>query len=64
MTMELATTCEARGTLRWVARNGKVRSLRLSQGWLTAAEALEVPLPDTSWMDSPWTRERLSGWMR
>jgi hypothetical protein len=62
-TMELATTCEARGALRWVARSGKVRSLRLSRGWLTVEEAGKLPLPDTSWMDGPWPQERFNGWM-
>jgi hypothetical protein len=47
-TMELAQVCERYGAFRWVARSGKVRSLRLSQGWLTATEALELPQPDTS----------------
>ena len=61
-TMDLATACEACGAFRWVTRSGKVRSLRLSQGWLTVSEAGKLPLPDTSWMDSPWTRERFTGW--
>jgi hypothetical protein len=62
-TLELATTCEARGELRWVARSGKVRSMGLGKGWLSVSEALELPLPDTSWMDAPWPREKFTGWM-
>ena len=62
-TMELATTCEARGTFHWLARSGKVRSMPLRQGWLAVREALLLPLPDTSWMDSPWERERFTGWI-
>ncbi len=62
-TMELATACEACGAFRWVARSGKVRSVRLSQGWLTVEAALELPLPDTSWMDAPWPRTKFTGWM-
>ncbi len=58
----LATACEALGELRWVTRSGKVRSLMLSEGWLTVSEALGLPLPDTSWMDEPWRRERFTGW--
>ena len=46
--MEGATACEACGEFRWVARSGKVRTLMLSEGWLTVREALELPLPDTS----------------
>jgi hypothetical protein len=62
-TLELATACEASGMFRWVARSGKVRSMALAEGWLMVSEAQRLPLPDTSWMDSPWERERFTGWM-
>jgi hypothetical protein len=61
-TLELARVCESRGELRWVARSGKVRCMTLGEGWLTVREALGLPLPDTSWMDEPWPRERFTGW--
>ena len=59
-TLELATACEA---FRRIARNGRVRGLDLPRGWLMVSKALELPLPDTSWMDEPWPRERFTGWM-
>jgi len=62
-TLEAAQACESLGALRWVARSGKVRSMALREGWLTVSEALELPLPDTSWMDEPWSREDFVGWM-
>jgi hypothetical protein len=62
-TLDLATACESGRELRWVARSGKVRSMALPGGWLTVSDALELPLPDTSWMDSPWPRGRFTGWM-
>jgi hypothetical protein len=62
-TLELAQVCETRGELRWVARSGKVRCMALGKGWLMVREAGKLPLPDTSWMDSPWPRERFTGWM-
>ena len=62
-TMELARVCESCGELRWVARSGRIRCMALGEGWLTVAEALLLPLPDTSWMSEPWTRERFMGWM-
>ncbi len=62
-TMELATACEACGAFRWVARSGKVRSMALPRGWLAVEQALELPLPDVSWMDDPWPRTRFTGWM-
>jgi hypothetical protein len=63
-TMELATACESRGELRWVARSGKVRSMALPGGWLTVSESLELPLPDTAWMSfEAWPRTKFTGWM-
>ena len=62
-TLDLATTGEASGMFRWVARSGKVRSMALSEGWLAVSEAQRLPLPDTSWMDDPWPREKFTGWM-
>jgi hypothetical protein len=62
-TLELATACEACGALHWVARSGKVRRMKLPDGWLTVEAAGRLPEPDTSWMDEPWPRERFTGWM-
>ena len=62
-TLDLALKCEGCGELRWVARSGAVRHLALGKGWLTVAEALLLPLPDTSWMSDPWLRSRFTGWM-
>jgi hypothetical protein len=62
-TLEVALKCESCGELRWVSRSGKVRCMGLAQGWLAVREALGLPLPDTSWMSSPWTRQRFTGWM-
>jgi hypothetical protein len=62
-TLEVATACESGGALRWVARSGKVRTMRLPGGWLTVSDALELPLPGTSWMDEPWKRSDFTGWM-
>ena len=63
-TLEVATACEACGKLRWIARSGKPRTMRLLDGWLTVEKALELPLPNTSWMDEPWSREDFTGWMQ
>jgi hypothetical protein len=62
-TMEVAQACESLGSLRWVARSGRIRTMRLPEGWLAIREALELPLPYTAWMDEPWTREEFTGWM-
>ena len=62
-TLDLAQICETCGELRWVARSGKVRCMPLGEGWLTVEEALELPLPDTSWMSEPWSRSDFTGRM-
>ena len=62
-TLDVATVCESCGVFRWVARSGRLRTMPLSQRWLAVEEARALPLPDTSWMDEPWPRERFTGWM-
>jgi hypothetical protein len=62
-TMEVAQACESLGALRWVARSGKLRTMRLPEGWLTVDKALGLPLPYTAWMDEPWKREEFTGWL-
>jgi hypothetical protein len=62
-TLDLALKCESCGKLRWVARSGRLRCMALPEGWLTVADALELPLPDTSWMTEPWPRTNFTAWM-
>jgi hypothetical protein len=61
-TLGLAIACEEQGRLRWVTRSGGRGLLALPSGWLTVQEAGRLPLPDTSWMSSPPSRESLTGW--
>ncbi len=61
-TLELAQACEQQRVLRWVARSGSVRDMKLRSGWLTVEAALRLPEPDTSWMDEPMPRTRFTGW--
>ncbi len=62
-TLELATTCEAQGVMRWFARSGKLRSMALPKGWLTVKAAGKLPEPDTSWMTGPLSTKTVMGWM-
>jgi hypothetical protein len=50
------------GTLRWRSSKGTPQSLSLRGGWLTVSQCLELPEPDTSWMDSPLRRSDLLAW--
>ena len=60
---ELATACEERGCLRWVAHSGNTRQMPLPAGWLVVRSAQQLPEPDTSWMSNPWPRSKFSGWL-
>ena len=62
-TMDVALACEFAGALHWISRRGKLRTMRLLDGWLSVGEALALPLPYTAWMDEPWKREEFVGWM-
>jgi hypothetical protein len=36
----------------------------LPKGWLTVRDALRLPKPDTSWMDSPIPRQQYTRWLK
>lgn len=61
-TLEVALTVEQRKDLCWIARSGKPNFVAIPR-WLTVFEALQLPEPDTSWMDSPIPREQFTEWM-
>jgi hypothetical protein len=63
LTLAVAQTCEQRRELPWVTRKGTIGRMPLSNGWLSVEEARRLPLPDTSWMSKPPTREHLFAWI-
>ena len=63
-TLDMATACEARGVMRWIARSGKPRSMALRDGWLPVDQAEELPEPYTAWMSDPWPRSDFTEWLR
>lgn len=63
-TLQLALACEKQRSLHWTARSGRRRSMPLAAGWLTVDAALRLPPPDTSWMSSPLSRTRFTGWLK
>lgn len=63
-TAAIAGAAEDRGGIEWIARSGSRKKMSLSAGWLVAEEAMTLPLPDTSWMDAPLTRELFMDWIR
>lgn len=62
-TLQLANACEQKRELRWITRKGTPSTMPLKQGWLTADKALQLPLPDTSWMDNPLSRTKFTAWL-
>ena len=62
-TLEVAEACDRARKLNWTSRSGRSQSLSLRVGWLTVAQALKLPLPDTGWMDSAIPREKFTRWL-
>lgn len=63
LTLDVAEKSEVKGSFKWITQKGKRAFLPLPSGWLPVDEAIKLPLPDTSWMDNPWPRSKLSGWL-
>ena len=61
-TLSIAMAADEGRRLWWKSRNGERRSIALPDGWLTATEARALPLPDTSWMKNPPTRQDFFRW--
>jgi hypothetical protein len=49
--------------LAWLSNRGRPQDLILPQGWLSVNQAMQLPLPDTSWMSNPWSRSKFTRWM-
>ena len=47
----------------WISRSGKPNTFWL-QEWLPEKDCLELPVPDTSWMDKPFNREDFYAWTK
>ena len=62
-TLAVAMESEKRKSFAWTTRKGTVSSMPLGQGWLSVEAALQLPLPDTSWMSDPPSRSYFSGWL-
>jgi hypothetical protein len=61
-TLEVALEVERRRGLTWISKSGRRNALPL-QKWLTVAEALQLPEPNTSWMSDPLPRAKFTSWM-
>ena len=62
-TFAVARATEQRGSIEWVTARGRHATIALPSGWLTVDQAMQLPLPDTSWMRTPLTRESFTDWI-
>jgi len=62
-TLAVARAAEKRGSIEWVTMRGSRATMALPNGWLAADQAMKLPLPDTSWMRTPLTRESFTSWI-
>ena len=63
LTIDLAHVCQEQGLVAWESQSGRRTQLELPQGWLTVAEALQLPTPDVSGLDRPLCRKTFTAWM-
>ena len=62
-TLDLALVCGRERRLNWVSRRGNLQTLYLPNGWYPVSSSIELPEPDTSWMDSPILRSDFTLWL-
>lgn len=63
ITLQVAQKCEEQRRFEWITRRGTPSSMDLLRGWLSVRNALGLPAPDTSWMDSPIPRRNFTQWI-
>ena len=61
--LNVAEALLTRGGIPWISKSGIANFCPFRHGLLTVKQCLELPLPDTSWMDNPPPRESFIGWM-
>ena len=59
----MAESAERKGRLSWISRRGNTRDMPLQKGWLKVTDAVKLPLPDTSWMSNPISRQSMMEWL-
>ncbi len=64
LTLDVALTSEKNKKITWITRKGSTSYFSIPAGWLPVIEAMELPLPDTSWMDNAWERSKFTGWLK
>jgi hypothetical protein len=63
LTLTVAEEAERRGRLLWITQRGRVGTMPLGHGWRCVGDACRMPLPDTSWMGDPPSRQGCLAWV-
>ena len=63
LTLAIAEAASRSKSLSWRTQRGTVRRMPLPRGWLPVSAARLLPLPDTSWMSDPPSRDRAFRWI-
>jgi len=64
LTLDVALSSEKNKKITWITRKGSTAYFSLPNGWLPVNEAMDLPLPDTSWMDNAWERSKFTAWLK
>lgn len=62
-TLDIAHLIDQRRFVQWESRSGETDKTDMPDGCLTVEQALQLPEPDVSWMDDPWSRDKFVGWL-
>ncbi len=64
LALQVAIECDKRKEFAWLTAKGSRSTKPLVGGWKTVREAMQMPLPDTSWMTRKgMSREDCLAWM-
>lgn len=63
MTLAVAEKAAQQKKFQWKTRKGTISHMPLRNGWFTVETAMQLPLPDTSWMTDPPSRSSFSSWL-
>jgi len=62
-TLAVARESERRRGFAWKTSRGTTSGMPLPRGWLSVEAAMQLPLPDTSWMGDPPSRRDFTAWL-
>ena len=63
LALQVAMQSEQSKRFTWITKRGTRSELALPGGWLKVQDACRLPLPDTSWMDAPMSRDDMTRWL-